>query len=130
MSRKCQDAKTKFPNNQHVTPTCIIIPTLLEESNTIVISMDNQTSIECPDPKCPYKTHKRDHMRKRFRSRHPNDIIIITQEGLLPHCTQCGLFQKMQPQNSTKEQVSNTQKSNGKEKRNPAKRIKIRQLLH
>jgi hypothetical protein len=33
-------------------------------------------------------------MRKHFRAQHPNDIIIIQQEGLLPQCTNCGIFQK------------------------------------
>ena len=32
-------------------------------------------------------------MRRHFRSRHLNDIIIIKQEGILPQCFQCGIFQ-------------------------------------
>jgi hypothetical protein len=33
-------------------------------------------------------------MRKHFRARHPEDIIIIQEEGLLPQCNNCGIFQK------------------------------------
>lgn len=33
-------------------------------------------------------------MRQQFRSRHPNDIITIEEEGILPRCTKCRLFQK------------------------------------
>ena len=33
-------------------------------------------------------------MRKHFRSIHPEDRVIIKNEGLLPQCVECGLFQK------------------------------------
>jgi 5'(3')-deoxyribonucleotidase len=33
-------------------------------------------------------------MRRHFRTRHPQDIIIIQQEGILPQCNNCGIFKK------------------------------------
>ena len=33
-------------------------------------------------------------MRKHFRWRHLEDIIMIEEEGLLPQCVECGFFQK------------------------------------
>jgi hypothetical protein len=36
-----------------------------------------------------YNKQKRFH-EEHFRTRHPQDIIIIQQEGLLPQCNNCG----------------------------------------
>jgi hypothetical protein len=100
LSKECQEIKKKLPIEQQMTTYCrIIIPTILEESQTFVLQMDNQTTTKCPHNDCPYDSHKREHMRHHFRSQHSNDIIIIQQEGLLPQCTNCGLFQ----QNVTKQ---------------------------
>jgi hypothetical protein len=33
-------------------------------------------------------------MRMHFRSRHNKDTIVIDDEGRLPRCAKCGLFQK------------------------------------
>ena len=48
----------------------------------------------CPVPACPYITNTRPEMRRHFRARHPEDTIIINEEGLLPQCEKCGIFQK------------------------------------
>jgi hypothetical protein len=48
----------------------------------------------CPVPACPYITKTRPEMRRHFRARHPEDTIIINEEGLLPQCEKCGIFQK------------------------------------
>jgi hypothetical protein len=50
--------------------------------------MNQQTQTICPHQGCPFSATQRDKMRKHFRTRHPEDIIIIQEEG-------CGIFQKM-----------------------------------
>jgi hypothetical protein len=56
--------------------------------------MDQQTQVTCPHQECPFVTTKRDKMQKHFRTRHPEDIITIQEEGLLPQRLNCGIFQK------------------------------------
>jgi predicted RNase H-like nuclease len=34
-----------------------------------------------------------DRMRRHLQARHPNDTIAIKEEGRLPQCTSCGLYQ-------------------------------------
>jgi hypothetical protein len=60
---------------------------------TYYVNMDNETISSCPDTNCPYSSDKRQRMRFNFRNMHNDDIIIINQEGLLPRCIKCGLFQ-------------------------------------
>ena len=48
--------------------------------------------VSCPVSGCPASPVSRYHMRKHFRDRHPHDVILITEEGLLPRCHKCGLF--------------------------------------
>jgi hypothetical protein len=56
-------------------------------------------------------------MRKHFRNRHPDDIIWIAEEGLIPQCPHCCLFQA----NSQTPQYQNSndcrKHSNTKQKR-------------
>ena len=56
--------------------------------------MPNKTMCDCPDKKCLFVTNNKIKMRKHFRARHWDDIIIIEQEGLLPQCVECGVYQK------------------------------------
>ena len=49
--------------------------------------------IRCPVPDCAFYTKNKTALRRHFRVRHPEDIIIIMQEGLLPRCHECGLYQ-------------------------------------
>ena len=46
-------------------------------------------------------------MRGHFRSRHLEDIIMITEEGLFPRCIKCGLFQ-MGANDADKHQATKT----------------------
>ena len=57
-------------------------------------SMPPRHDTPCPVPTCPYHTNKRPEMRRHFRARHAEDTIIINEEGLLPQCKKCGIFQK------------------------------------
>jgi hypothetical protein len=105
LSKRCQEIKRKTPKTQQeVTYFSPTTPSLSKEPETIVLSVDNHSNTICPYSKCLYETHNRERIRRHFRARHPNDIIIIQQEGLLPQCTNCGLFQK----NVKTEQHKNT----------------------
>ena len=57
------------------------------------IDMIENLVSDCPHKNCTYSTNNVYGMRKHFRARHPDDIIIIKKEGLLPQCVECGLFQ-------------------------------------
>ncbi len=48
---------------------------------------------ECPAENCKKKEKSAGEMRRHFRNRHWNDIIEIQEEGLLPQCSKCLLFQ-------------------------------------
>ena len=47
----------------------------------------------CPVEGCPGHASSRGNMRKHFRDRHPNDLVIIPEEGTepFPQCDRCGL---------------------------------------
>ena len=63
------------------------------EEEVFQVDMPKNVNVKCPCFKCSYNTSNRTLLRKHFRSRHPDAIIIIQQEGLLPRCHECGLFQ-------------------------------------
>jgi hypothetical protein len=73
---------------------CLPVQEEEKQSEIFVISMDQQIQVTCPNEDCPFATTQRDKMIKHFRTRHPEDIIIIQEEGLLPQCPNCGIFQK------------------------------------
>jgi hypothetical protein len=50
--------------------------------------------VTCPVRGCRYKTDTRTEMRRHFRARHLEDTIVIAEEGKLPRCDNCGLFQR------------------------------------
>jgi exonuclease III len=58
------------------------------------VSMDGLTETLCPVANCPYRQVIRGRMRKHFRARHIWDTIIVEEEGRLPRCVGCGLFQR------------------------------------
>jgi hypothetical protein len=58
-------------------------------------SMPTKQETPCPVPECHYVTSTRTEMRRHFRARHPDDTIVIAEEGKLPQCENCGLFQKI-----------------------------------
>ena len=71
-----------------------IIESEEEGTKTFEIDMKDNLTSDCPHKNCTYSTNNIYGMRKHFRSRHPDDIVIIKCEGLLPQCVECGLFQK------------------------------------
>jgi hypothetical protein len=83
-------------NNNQQAMVCI--PNLEQESSTHYISIDHTTNINFPNLNCPFTTNKRESMRRHFRTRHPQDIIIIEEEGLLPQWINCGIIQKKHTQ--------------------------------
>ena len=63
------------------------------ESMTHHVSMDGLTTAHCPVATCPYQTELRGKMRRHYRNMHNGGTIVVDEEGLLPRCTECGLFQ-------------------------------------
>jgi hypothetical protein len=63
---------------------------------TYRVQMPLGVATPCPAQGCVYveKAGRRGRMRIHFRDRHPEDTIIVEEEGLLPQCTECGLFQR------------------------------------
>jgi hypothetical protein len=57
--------------------------------------MPGKVNVECPVEGCAFSSPTPCNMRRHFRSRHPVDIIIIEEEGQLPQCIKCGLFQRI-----------------------------------
>jgi hypothetical protein len=69
----------------------------LEEEDTpseYVFSVNGITMTQCPVPRCPVKPVTRRTMRVHFRNVHNQDTVIVEEEGLLPRCERCGLFQR------------------------------------
>ena len=59
------------------------------------INMDGVTeTTNCPVVNCPFGAVLFGGMRKHFRARHIRDTIIVEEEGRLPRCVGCGLFQR------------------------------------
>ena len=76
---------------------------------TVSVPRGHQEEVPCPVPTCVYKVlanrgSKRSTLRRHFVMRHPEDTIIVSEEGLLPRCQSCGLFAKSV--NSVKHQNS------------------------
>ena len=89
--RTQQNAPTT--GNQEPIPAVSTVPTEGIESEMFHLSMPKGGWTECPAQECPFTTRSRSRMRQHFRSRHPQDTIIIGKEGQLPQCPKCGLFQ-------------------------------------
>jgi hypothetical protein len=88
-----EEANPSSKNQQEFTYCLPTTPTLLEDSNTIILHM-NTNNVQCPHfHNCPYITIKQDRMQRHFQSQHPNNIIIIAKEGLLPQWQNCGIYQ-------------------------------------
>jgi hypothetical protein len=49
-------------------------------------------SIVCPVLDCPGTTTCRLNLRRHFMFKHPDDEIVILEEGILPRCDQCDMF--------------------------------------
>jgi hypothetical protein len=62
------------------------------QSFTISVNKTNET--KCPVSDCQYRTSQPKLMCRHFRNIHNADTIIISEEGPLPRCNICGLFQQ------------------------------------
>ena len=49
-------------------------------------------AVQCPVFNCPATVYRPNNMRRHFAWRHPNDVIVIRQEGSLPRCPNCRKF--------------------------------------
>ena len=65
-----------------------------DNSAIFEVNMLDNVTIKCPVKGCSYFTRNMTNLQKHFRSRHPDAIIIIEQEGLLPQWHECGIFQQ------------------------------------
>jgi hypothetical protein len=81
--------------NQEPNPTVSTVPTEGIEPVMFHLSMPKGGWTECPALDCPFNTKSRNQMRQHFRAWHPQDTIIIGEEGQLPQCPKCGLFQRI-----------------------------------
>ena len=59
-----------------------------------VLSVNGERATQCPVPNCPVKPVTRRTMRVHFRNVHNEDTLIVEEEGVLPRCERCGLFQR------------------------------------
>ena len=95
-TKKCESGWKEWAARRSVMET-IKPPELDTETQAPIeykFSMPMRKETPCPVQDCPYSTKTRPEMRRHFRSRHPNDVIIIEEEGKLPQCDKCGIFQK------------------------------------
>ncbi len=76
-----------------LTPEPALLPQPVPTS-AYSVSMDGHTATSCPAGSCMYRTEKRNRMRGHFRNMHNQDTIVIEEEGQLPRCTECGIFQR------------------------------------
>jgi hypothetical protein len=56
------------------------------------VFIDRSCKVECPVQNCSGRYSEGRTMRIHFRDRHPDDTIVIEQEGRLPRCTSCNMF--------------------------------------
>jgi hypothetical protein len=78
----------------HAIPLLCIHTISSQDSNqTYYVNFPMQADrISCPVPNCPYSATTRNRLRQHFSHLHDSDIIIILQEGKLPHCPYCQMF--------------------------------------
>ena len=109
LSRHQESQKCKTIAATYVPPTPVrerveresssITPRLDPQIYTLSIPSEASDDICCPVPQCGFKVltsraAKRSVMRQHFATRHLEDTIIISEEGQLPRCEECGLFAK------------------------------------
>jgi hypothetical protein len=95
-TRKCIKGRESY---MQATTTDQVAPDPPPESIEVIppseyrVSMDGQTATPCPVAGCPLCPSKRHAMRAHFRNVHNKDTIVIEEEGCLPRCGECGIFQ-------------------------------------
>jgi len=56
------------------------------------VSIDKSCKVDCPVLDCPGRYSNGRYMREHFRDRHPDDTIVVEQEGRFPRCVRCNMF--------------------------------------
>jgi len=56
------------------------------------VSIDKSCKVDCPVLDCPGRYSNGRYMREHFRDRHPDDTIVVQQEGLYQRCVRCNMF--------------------------------------
>ncbi len=68
-------------------------PELQSAPQSYTVSMPRRRMFfQCPVPGCPGQAAKRFGLRRHFMFRHPEDTIIIEEEGALQRCGKCCMF--------------------------------------
>jgi hypothetical protein len=86
-----------LPIHQHeahgIPLLCIpIVPTQDTSQLYHVDFPENVKRVPCPVPNCPYSAPTQTLLQRHFSRLHDSDVIIILQEGKLPHCPYCQIF--------------------------------------
>lgn len=96
MTQKCTKGRKEYlATNPNPVAECVPDPPPPPDLQSMMyhVSMDGLNSTPCPVATCPYKTEKRNVMRRHFRNMHNGGTIVVDEEGLLPRCTECGIYQ-------------------------------------
>jgi hypothetical protein len=56
------------------------------------VFIDKSCKVELPVPDCPGRYSGGRKMRVHFRDRHPDNTIVVEQEGRFPRCVRCNMF--------------------------------------
>jgi hypothetical protein len=95
-TKKCKDGRMNYEhmeeqNEQEGEPNL----SNEQEPKHYILSLEQDYITNCPVESCPAKVKTPGEMRKHFRNRHLQDTIVIEEEGPLPQCIKCGLFQSI-----------------------------------
>jgi uncharacterized cupin superfamily protein len=71
----------------------LFLPCFFSPPQEYYISVNNAFETNCPMADCPYKAKTPSKMQMHFHTHHNDDTIVIEEEGKLPRCPSCGLFQ-------------------------------------
>jgi hypothetical protein len=76
----------------------IVIPPVSEPTIAVAYHLSMPThplaSVRCPVPACPASFKTRSRLRSHFACRHPQDTLLIAEEGPLLQCPRCGLHSR------------------------------------
>ena len=78
--------------HQHGTVQEIQAQNIIEMGSYTVSMPHRRMKVTCPVPGCPGGAAERYGLRRHFMYRHPNDTIVIQEEGVLQRCERCYMF--------------------------------------
>lgn len=97
-TRKCiseRNPSTMVGNHVDIpAPEPALLPQSDQTTSEYSVSMDGRFATSCPVAGCVHRPETRNRMRVHFRNMHNKDTIVIEEEGRLPRCTECGIFQR------------------------------------